>query len=90
MVSSIERSRGLIAMDGKGWRGPGRDSLVQDVQLLGRCVLLEELRGHFALGGEYDAIVGEDADCRAGEGDGFKSILDLVEPTLRGEDGGLE
>ena len=35
-----------------------RDVLVEDVELLGRCVLLEELRGNLALGGEDDAILG--------------------------------
>jgi hypothetical protein len=39
----------------------GDHVLVQDVQLLGRCVLLKQLAGDFSFGGKDDAVLGEDA-----------------------------
>lgn len=61
--------------------------VVEDVELLGRRVLLEELGGDFALGGEDDAVLGEDTDGGAGVGDGLEGVLDLVQPALWREDG---
>jgi hypothetical protein len=63
--------------------------LVQDVELLCRCVLLQQLGCDLALGGEDDAVLGEDTDGGTGMGDGFQGILDLVETTFGGEDGCL-
>ena len=36
-------------------------ALVQDVQLLRRCVLLQQLAGDLALCSEHNAILGQDA-----------------------------
>lgn len=66
------------------------DALVEDVQLLGGCVLLQQLRRHLALCRKDDAVFGQNANGGSGVGDGFQGILDLVEATLRGEDGCLE
>lgn len=64
--------------------------LVQCVQLLGGCVLLQQLARHLAFCGKDDAIAGEDSYCGAGERDGFQGIFDLVQASLRREDGSLE
>jgi len=63
--------------------------LVEDVELLGRCVLLQELGCDLALSGQDDAVLGQDADGGAGVRDGFESIFDLVQATLGREDGCL-
>lgn len=67
----------------------GSDILVQDVQLLGGGVLLEQLGGDTALGGQDDAILGQNANGGAGMGNGLEGVLDLVETTFGGEDGCL-
>lgn len=36
----------------------GEHELVQDVELLGGCVLLQQLGGDLSFGGEHDAIFG--------------------------------
>lgn len=51
--------------------------------------MLEQLRRHLTLGGQDDAIFGEDTDGGTGVGDGLEGIFDLVEATLGGEDGCL-
>lgn len=66
-----------------------RNALVQNVELLGRGILLKQLRRHLALSGQDDAILGEDADGCAGVGDGLEGIFDLVEAAFGGEDGCL-
>lgn len=38
------------------------DALVQDVELLGRSVLLQQLRGDLSLGGQDDTILGQDTN----------------------------
>lgn len=63
--------------------------LVQSVDLLGRRVLLQELRRDLALGGEDDAVLGQDANGSASVGDGLEGILDLVQTPIGGEDGCL-
>lgn len=65
------------------------DILVQDVQLLSGGVLLEQLGGDSALGGQDDAVLGQNANGGAGMGDGFEGVLDLVETTFGREDGRL-
>lgn len=62
------------------------DVLVQDVELLGGCVLLEQLGGDSSLSSQHDAILSEDTDGSTSVGDGLKGILDLVETALWGED----
>lgn len=66
------------------------DVLIEDVKLLGGGVLLQQLGGHPALCGQYDSILGQDADCGTSVGDGLKSILDLIKTTFRGEDSCLQ
>lgn len=60
--------------------------LIENVELLGRCVLLEELGGDLALSSEDDTILGEDTDGGTGMGNSFQSIFDLVQTTFGGED----
>lgn len=64
-------------------------ALVEDVELLGRRVLLEQLRRHLALSSQDDAILGQYSNSSSGMGDGFQSVLDLVETALWREDGCL-
>jgi hypothetical protein len=65
------------------------DALIENVQLLSGRVLLQQLARDLALGGEDNAVAGEDAEGSSGVGDGLKRILDLVEAALGGEDGCL-
>jgi hypothetical protein len=67
----------------------GQAVLVERVELLGRRVLLEQLGGDLALGGEHDAVAREDAERGAGVRDGLERVLDLVQPALGREDGRL-
>ena len=52
--------------------------LIEDVELLGGCVLLEKLRCDLSFGGEDNAILCKDSKSGAGMGDSFKCVLDLV------------
>ena len=63
--------------------------LIQDIELLSRGVLLEELGSDLALGGEDDAVLGQNANGRAGVRDGLEGIFDLVQTPVGGEDGCL-
>jgi hypothetical protein len=63
--------------------------LVQDVQLLCRRILLQELACYFALCCQYNSIFGKDAYGGTGMCNGFKGILYLIETAFGGEDGGL-
>ncbi len=65
--------------------------VVEDVDLLGGGVLVQQLGGHLALGGQDDAVGGQDADDGACLGDGLQRILDLVESALgrEGDDLGV-
>jgi hypothetical protein len=65
------------------------DSLIENVQLLGGRVLLQQLARDLALGGEDNAVAGEDTEGSTGVGDGLERILNLVEAALGGEDGCL-
>ena len=75
--------------NGRFGRNEWIDGLVQGVELLGRRVLLQELAGDLALGGEDDAVGGQDAQGGAGVGDGLEGIFDLVQTALGREDGRL-
>lgn len=66
-----------------------RDALVENVELLGRRVLLEQLRRHLALSSQDDAVLGQYSDGGSGMGDGFQGVLDLVETAFWREDGCL-
>lgn len=66
-----------------------QDILIQNVQLLGGGVLFQQLGCHAALGGQDDAILGQDANGCAGVRNGLEGILDLVETAFGGEDGSL-
>lgn len=54
------------------------NALVKDIELLGRGVLLQQLRRHLALSGQDDAILGEDSDSSSGMRDGLEGIFNLV------------
>ena len=49
---------------------------------------VEQLAGHLLLGSHDDAVLGQHGEHGACVRDGLHGILDLVEPTLRGKDGG--
>lgn len=66
-----------------------RSVLVQNVQLLRRRVLLQQLGRHLSLRSQHDAVVGQYADRRAGERYRLERILDLVQAAFRREDGCL-
>lgn len=53
----------LVVVDGSGLPG---SSLVEDVELLGRRVLLEKLAGHFSLGSKDNTVACENAESGAG------------------------
>lgn len=63
--------------------------LVQDVKLLCRRILLQELAGHLSLCCQHDSIFCENPDCGACMGDGLKGILDLIQPSFWREDSRL-
>jgi len=65
------------------------DLLIENVELLGRCVLLQQLGRHLALGCKYNTVLGEDTDSCSGVGNGLERILDLIEAPIGGEDGRL-
>jgi hypothetical protein len=65
------------------------NALVQDVQLLGRCILLQQLASDLPLCGENNAILCQDTERCSGVRDSLEGIFDLVEATLWGEDGRL-
>jgi hypothetical protein len=69
--------------------GVREDALIENVQLLGGRVLLQQLARDLALGGEDNAVAGENTEGSSGVGDGLKRILDLVEAAFGGEDGCL-
>lgn len=71
-----------------GIKGP-YDVLIENVKLLGGCVLLQQLGSDSSLCGQDDAILGQDADGSTGVRNGLKSVLDLVETAFRGEDSRL-
>lgn len=73
----------------KGRRRRQGNALVENVELLGRRVLLEQLRRHLALGSQDDAILGQDSNGGSGMGDGLQGVLDLVETAFWREDGCL-
>lgn len=52
-------------------------SLVQNVQLLGARILLQELARHFPLRCKHDTIVCEDSQRSAGMTDCFQSVFYL-------------
>lgn len=64
------RSLARVVDENVGISGHARDSgdhvVVEDVQLLGARILLEQLAGDFPFGGEHDAVGGEDAEGSAG------------------------
>lgn len=68
----------------------GGDSLVQNVELLGGSVLLQQLRRHLALCRQDDSILGKDSNSRSSVGDGFKSVLNLIKAAFGREDGRLQ
>lgn len=63
--------------------------LVQNVEFLSRSILLQKLRRHFALCRKDDAIFGKNTNRSTSVGNSFQRILDLIQTTLRGENGGL-
>lgn len=56
--------------------------LIEDVELLGRGVLLEKLGCDLALGSKNDAVLGEDTNGGTSMRDGLERIFNLVESTL--------
>lgn len=64
-------------------------ALVQNVELLGRRVLLQQLRRHLALSSQDDTILGQYSNSSSGVGNGFQGVLDLVETAFWREDGCL-
>ena len=72
------------------WNEKGRRAvLIEDVELFGGGVLLEELAGDFPLGGQDDAIGSQYTESCTGERDGFQGIFYLIEAAFGGEDGCL-
>lgn len=65
------------------------NALIEDVQLLGGGVLLQQLAGDLALGGQHDTVLCEDTESCAGMRNGFEGIFDLVQAALGREDGRL-
>lgn len=65
----------------------GVDELIQGVQLLGGCVLFEQLAGDLALSGQDNAILGQYTQSSTSVRDGLKSVFDLIETALGREDG---
>lgn len=64
--------------------------LVENIKLFSRGILLKKFRSHLPFRGKNDSILGKDANGCASVGDGFQSVLDLVESSLGGENGCLE
>lgn len=65
------------------------NALIQDIELLSRRVLLEQLRRHLALSSQDDAILGQNSNSSSSMGDGFQGVLDLIETAFWREDGCL-
>lgn len=63
--------------------------LIDRVKLLGGGILFQQLAGHLPLRRKDNSILGKNTEGGTGMGDGFQRILDLIQATLGGEDGGL-
>ena len=90
LLGRRRRRRRSSSAAGGGRGAEGETKLVQDVQLLGARVLLQQLARHLALGGKDDAILGQHPQRGSGVRDGLERVFDLVQTPLGGEDGGLD
>jgi len=63
--------------------------LIKNVQLLGTCVLLQQLTGDFSFRREHDSILGQDAQSCTGVRDSLERVFDLVQTALGRKDSGL-